>query len=410
MENTGNIKRFGQSALIALVTGSLILLFSLGIRHGFGLFLKPITVDQGWSRESFAFAIALQNLLWGICQPFVGILADRLGAPRIVFIGALLYASGLWLMASAGSEASFIFAAGVLIGLGLAGTTFPVIFGTISRLVVREHRSLAMGIATAVGSFGQFIMLPVSLGLLGWFDWQGALIILSLMALIMAPLAFGLKEKALPPGESAPLELSALEAAKEALLARDFWLLSFGFFACGFQVVFIAVHLPAFLADEGLEPHVATTVLALIGLLNIFGTYYAGVWGGRHRKPMLLSWVYLLRGLLIAAFIFFPITAVSAYIFGFLMGLFWLSTVPLTNGTVASVWGVKHMSMLGGIVFFWHQLGSFIGGWLGGYLYDNTGSYDIVWILAIGFSLLSALLNWPIRETSTVLKQEKVAG
>lgn len=396
-----SVQAIGRNAAIALACGSFILLFSLGIRHGFGLFLKPVTVDQGWSRESFAFAIALQNLLWGICQPFVGVLADRLGARLIVLIGALLYAGGLWLMAAAGSEAVFIFAAGVLVGLGLAGTTFPVIFGTISRLVAPQHRSLVMGIATSVGSFGQFIMLPVSLGLLSWLDWQGALIALSLLALMMLPLAIGLREApaSAPIGAALPsLELNAFEAVKEALAARDFWLLSFGFFACGFQVVFIAVHLPAFLADKGLAPHVATIVLALIGLLNVAGTYYAGLWGGRYRKPMLLSWVYLLRGLLIAAFILLPITPLSAYIFGFLMGLFWLSTVPLTNGTIASAWGVKHMSMLGGIVFFWHQLGSFIGGWLGGYLYDRTGSYDIVWILAIGFSLISAILNWPISE------------
>lgn len=404
-----SLKSLGRSALVALACGSLILLFSLGIRHGFGLFLKPITVDQGWSRESFAFAIALQNLLWGVTQPFVGVLADRLGAPRIVIIGAVLYGAGLWLMSSAANELSFIFGAGVLIGLGLSGTTFPVIFGTVSRLVPAEYRSMAMGIATAVGSFGQFIMLPVSLGLLSWFDWPGALVILSIMALLMVPLAFGLKEQALPVGDDGPLEISALQAAKEALAARDFWLLSFGFFACGFQVVFIAVHLPAFLADEGLAPHVATTVLALIGLINIFGTYYAGLWGGRYRKPMLLSWVYLLRGLLIAAFVLLPITNYSAYAFGFLMGIFWLSTVPLTNGTVASVWGVKHMSMLGGIVFFWHQLGSFIGGWLGGYLYDRTGSYDVVWMLAIGFSLLSAILNWPISERPAGAQQERPA-
>lgn len=422
-----NAASLGRSALIALVCGSLILLFSLGIRHGFGLFLKPITVDQGWTRESFAFAIALQNLLWGISQPFVGVLSDKYGSPRIVLAGTLLYAAGLWLMASSADEMSFIIGAGVLIGLGLAGTTFPVILATISRMVPPQYQSISMGIATSVGSFGQFIMLPVSLGLLSWLDWQGALIALSMLALLMAPLAYGLSyglnyglgsemksgassaTTAPPSGEAPPpAEISSLKAVKEALAARDFWLLSFGFFACGFQVVFIAVHLPAFLADEGLEPHVATTVLALIGLLNVFGTYYAGVWGGRYRKPMLLSWVYLLRGLLIAGFILLPITNYSAYAFGILMGLFWLSTVPLTSGTVAAVWGVKHMSMLGGIVFFWHQLGSFIGGWLGGYLYDTTGSYDIVWLLAIGFSFLSAILNWPIKENLVQADTQKV--
>lgn len=297
------------------------------------------------------------------------------------------------------SKTLFIIGAGIFIGVGLSGTTFPVIFGTISRLVKPEQRSLAMGIAMSVGSFGQFIMLPISLGLLTWLDWHGALVALSLMALIMLPLAFGLKEPA-KATKSVALELSPLAAIKEALSMRDFWLLSLGFFACGFQVVFISVHLPLFLANNQLDASVATTVLALIGLVNIIGTYYAGLWGGRQRKPMLLSWLYLLRGLVIAAFIFMPITAYSAYAFGLVLGLFWLSTVPLTNGTVASVWGVKNMSMLGGVVFFWHQLGSFIGGWLGGWVYDNTGTYDLVWYLAIGFSLLSALLNWPISEKS----------
>lgn len=421
--------------LIALICGSIIILFSLGIRHGFGLFLKPISFDLGWGVETYAFAIALQNLIWGIAQPLTGYLSDKHGSPIIVTTGAILYALGLWVMADINfitdsfisitsnlgvsvetlqasrqniSQTIFILGAGLLIGLGLSGTTFPVIFGTISRLVKPEQRSLAMGIAMSVGSFGQFIMLPVSLGLLTWLNWQGALMMLSSLALIMFPLAFGLREPNLKP-ETTPLSQSPIEAIKEAFSMRDFWLLSLGFFACGFQVVFIAVHLPSYLADRNMDASVATTVLALIGLLNIVGTYYAGLWGGRARKPMLLSYLYLLRGLVIAAFILLPISTYTAYAFGVLMGLFWLSTVPLTNGTVASVWDVKHMSMLGGIVFFWHQLGSFIGGWLGGYVYDQTGNYDMVWYLAIGFSLLSALLNWPITETPVAERENRVA-
>ena len=421
--------------LLALICGSIIILLSLGIRHGFGLFLKPISFDLGWGVETYAFAIALQNLIWGIAQPLTGYLSDKHGSPIIITTGAILYATGLWIMADITmltdlfitlcsnlgvatetlnanhqtiSQTIFILGAGLLIGLGLSGTTFPVIFGTISRLVKPEQRSLAMGIAMSVGSFGQFIMLPVSLGLLTWLNWQGALIMLSSLALLIFPLAFGLKEPNLKT-KTETLSQSPIEAMKEALLMRDFWLLSLGFFACGFQVVFIAVHLPSYLADRSMDASVATTVLALIGLLNIVGTYYAGLWGGRARKPMLLSYLYLLRGLVIAAFILLPISTYTAYAFGVLMGLFWLSTVPLTNGTVASVWGVKHMSMLGGIVFFWHQLGSFIGGWLGGYVYDQTGNYDIVWYLAIGFSLLSALLNWPIQETPVRERDQRVA-
>ncbi|MEL6798934.1 MAG: MFS transporter [Pseudomonadota bacterium] len=395
-----------HGAGVALVCGSLILLISLGVRHAFGLFLQPISMDQGWGRETFAFAIALQNLVWGASQPFTGMLSDRFGAKPVVAIGAVLYGAGLWVMSIVGGETMFILGAGVLIGLGLSGTTFPVIFAAISRLVAPERRSLAMGITMSVGSFGQFAMLPISLGLMVAFEWQTALVALSILALAMFPLAFGIRN-APAPIASTDEDVSFGQALRDAFGQRDFWLLSLGFFACGFQVVFIAVHLPAFLADEGVGNGVATIVLALIGLVNIAGTYYAGLWGGRHRKPMLLSWIYLGRAAAIAAFVLLPVTATSAYIFGAIMGLFWLSTVPLTNGTVASVFGVKHMSMLAGIVFFAHQLGSFAGGWMGGWLYDRTGSYDMAWGIAIGLSILAALLNWPITERT--LAQRRTA-
>lgn len=387
-------------ALVALCCGSAILLLSLGIRHSFGLFLQPISFDQGWGRETFAFAMALQNLVWGASQPFAGALADRFGSRPIILGGALLYGAGLLSMAIFTDPVLFILGSGVLIGLGLSGTTFPVIFGTIGRLVAPERRSQAMGIVMAVGSFGQFLMLPLGLFLIDLTGWAGALMVLGGLALLALPLAFGMGE----PREAAsavpsPPSQGAGAALREALAMRDFWLLFMGFFACGFQVVFIAVHLPAFLADEGLSPGLATTVLALIGLVNIAGAYYAGVLGGRLRKPALLSWIYLARAGLIAVFVLLPITPITALAFGALMGLFWLSTVPLTNGTVASVWGVKHMSMLGGLVFFGHQLGAFLGGWLGGFLYDRTGSYDVAWAVAVGVSLVAALMNWPIRET-----------
>lgn len=311
--------------------------------------------------------------------------------------GAIFYGLGLYVMSEVAGETVFILGAGVLIGLGLSGTTFPVIFGAISRLVASQQRSLAMGITMSVGSFGQFAQLPLSLGLITMFEWQTALFILAGLTLAMFPLAFGMRNASAKPA-SIEEDVTFPRALRDAFGTRDFWLLSLGFFACGFQVVFIAVHLPAFLADEGIGSGVATTVLALIGLVNIAGTYFAGLWGGRHRKPMLLSWIYLGRAIVIAAFVLLPITATSAYIFGALIGLFWLSTVPLTNGTVAAEWGVKHMSMLGGIVFFAHQLDSFAGGWMGGWLYDATGSYDIAWGIAIPLSLVAAALNWPIIE------------
>lgn len=386
-----------HGAVVALICGSIILLVSLGIRHAFGLFLQPVTMDQGWGRETFAFAIALQNLVWGFSQPFTGMLSDRFGARPVVASGALLYGLGLWVMSQVAGEVVFIFGAGVLIGLGLSGTTFPVIFGAISRLVAPQQRSFAMGITMSVGSFGQFAMLPISLGLITGLEWQSALIVLSILAILMFPLAFGIRS-ASPSTFFAEEDVSFTQALRDAFGLRDFWLLSLGFFACGFQVVFIAVHLPAFLMDKGVGDGVAMTVLALIGLVNIAGTYYAGLWGGRHRKPMLLTWIYLGRAAVISAFVLLPITSTTAYIFGALMGLFWLSTIPLTNGVVASVWGTKHMSMLGGIVFFGHQLGSFAGGWMGGWLYDRTGSYDIAWGFTIALSLIAAVLNWPITE------------
>ncbi|MEM9910938.1 MAG: MFS transporter [Pseudomonadota bacterium] len=386
-----------HGAGVALICGSLILLISLGVRHAFGLFLQPVSLEQGWGRETFAFAIALQNLVWGASQPFTGMLSDRFGAKPIVAIGAFFYGAGVWTMSVIGGESLFILGAGVLVGLGLSGTTFPVIFGAISRLVAPQERSLAMGITMAVGSFGQFAMLPISLWMIVGLEWQGALIALSVLALAMLPLAFGIRN-APAPVVNADEDVSFSQALRDAFGQRDFWLLSLGFFACGFQVVFIAVHLPAYLADEGVGSGVATIVLALIGLVNILGAYSAGVFGSRHRKPMLLSWIYLGRAVVIAAFVLLPITATTAYIFGAIIGLFWLSTVPLTNGTVAAVFGVKHMSMLAGIVFFAHQLGSFAGGWLGGWLYDRTGSYDMAWGIAIGLSVLAAALNWPITE------------
>jgi predicted MFS family arabinose efflux permease len=282
-----------------------------------------------------------------------------------------------------------------------------VIFGAISRLVEPQQRSLAMGVTMSVASFGQFAMLPIGLGLMTGLGWQGALIVLSLLALAMFPLAFGIR-KAQAPVLSAGEDVSFTQALRDAFGTRDFWLLSLGFFVCGFQVVFIAVHLPAFLADEGIVSGVAMTVLALIGLVNIAGTYYAGLWGGRHRKPMLLSWIYLGRAVVISAFVLLPVTSTTAYIFGALMGLFWLSTVPLTNGTVAAIWGVKHLSMLGGIVFFAHQLGSFVGVWMGGWLYDRTDSYDVAWGVAIVLSLIAAGINWPITER-TIAQREPAA-
>ncbi len=391
-----------------LLGASLVLALSLGIRHGFGLFLPPMSAEFGWGREVFAFAIALQNLIWGLTQPFTGALADRFGARRTVIVGGVLYAIGLGCMGLADSPLSLSLSAGLLIGIGLSGTSFSVILGAVGRAVPMEKRSMAMGIAAAAGSFGQFAMLPGTLGLIGWLGWSAALLALGLLVALIVPLAAMLKDNPLP---LLGHEQTLGEALREACSHSGFWLLALGFFVCGFQVVFIGVHLPAFLVDQHLPALVGTTVLALVGLFNIFGTYIAGWLGGRMSKPRLLSALYLARALVISAFVVAPLTVWSAYAFGIAMGLLWLSTVPLTNGTVATMFGVRNLSMLGGIVFLFHQLGAFLGGWLGGYLFDRTGSYDLVWQIAIVLSLLAAALNWPVREQPVArLRSQEVAA
>jgi len=385
-----------RSTTWLLLGASLILALSLGTRHGFGLFLPPMSAEFGWGREVFAFAIALQNLIWGLAQPITGALADRFGARKAIVIGGVLYVLGLVCMGMADSPLSLSLSAGLLIGIGLSGTSFSVILGVVGRAVPVEKRSMAMGIAAAAGSFGQFAMLPGTLGLIGWLGWSAALLALGLLVALMIPLAVMIKET--PPPVSNGPQQTLVEALREATSHSGFWLLALGFFVCGFQVVFVAVHLPAYLVDHHLPALTGTTVLALVGLFNIFGTYIAGWLGGRMSKPRLLSALYLLRGVVITLFLLAPLTQWSAYLFGIAMGLLWLSTVPLTNGTVATMFGVRNLSMLGGIVFLFHQLGSFLGGWLGGYLYDTTGSYDLVWQIAIGLSLMAAALNWPVRE------------
>jgi MFS family permease len=378
-----------------LLGSALILALSLGVRHGFGLFLAPMSAQFGWGREVFAFAIAFQNLIWGLAQPFAGALADRFGAAKVVFIGGVLYALGLTFMGMSSSPLSLSLSAGVLIGIGLSGTSFSVILGVVGRALPPEKRSMGMGVASAAGSFGQFAMLPSTLGLIGWLGWSAALLVLGLLVALILPLVAMLKDVPTPliGGEQ-----TLREALHEACTHSGFWLLALGFFVCGFQVVFIGVHLPAYLVDQHLPAKVGTTVLALIGLFNVFGTYTAGWMGGRLSKPRILTALYLLRAVVIALFLWIPVTEITAYAFGVAMGLLWLSTVPLTNGTVATLFGVRNLSMLGGIVFLFHQLGAFLGGWLGGVVYDRTGSYDLIWQVSILLSLLAAALNWPVRE------------
>ena len=383
-----------------LICGAAIVTLSMGIRHGFGLWLQPITQTQGWTRETFAFAIAIQNLTWGVSGIFAGMLADRFGAFRVIVGGAVLYALGLFGMAAASTPLLFSASAGVLIGMAQAGTTYAVIYGVIGRNVSAERRSWAMGIAAAAGSFGQFLMVPTEGFLISQWGWQQALVILGVASLMMIPLAWGLREAGLHGGHHARREQSIWQALIEAFKYPSFQLLMAGYFVCGFQVVFIGVHMPSYLKDQGLSPQVASYALALIGLFNVFGTYAAGVLGQRLQKRHILAFIYLARAVAISVFLLVPLSPMSVYVFSGVMGLLWLSTVPVTNAAVAQIFGVAHLSMLSGFVFFSHQVGSFLGVWLGGYMYDRTGSYDLVWYIAIGLGVLAALLNLPIRETA----------
>lgn len=380
-----------------LLCGAAIVTLSMGIRHGFGLWLQPITMERGWTRETFAFAIAVQNIAWGLAGPFAGALADRFGAVRVLMGGSLLYALGLVWMAAATSGLAFTGSAGVLLGMAQAGTTYAVIYGVIGRTVAPEKRSWAMGVTAAAGSFGQFLMVPVENWLIGGLGWQTALVVLGCLALAIMPLALGLKE---PRGGTVAsgVHQSIGAAVREAFAYPSFRWLTAGYFVCGFQVVFIGVHMPSYLKDHGLTPDVATTALALIGLFNVFGTYAAGLIGQRWPKRYLLSAIYVLRSVAIALFLWLPLTPWSVYVFSSVMGILWLSTVPPTNAVVAQIFGVRYLSMLGGFVFLSHQVGSFLGVWLGGRLYDATGSYDVVWWIAIALGAFAALVNLPVRE------------
>jgi MFS family permease len=383
-----------------LLCGAAIVTLSMGIRHGFGLWLLPITQEQGWTRQTFAFALAVQNLSWGVFGIFAGMLADRFGASRVIIGGAVLYALGLVGMALSPTGLLFTLTAGVLIGAAQAGTTYAVIYGVIGRNIPAEKRSWAMGVAAAAGSFGQFLMVPVEGFLISSLGWKEALLVLSAAVLLIAPLAFGLRETRFGAGQAPAREQTILEALKEAFKYPSFQLLMAGYFVCGFQVVFIGVHMPSYLKDKGLSPQVASYALALIGLFNVFGTYAAGTLGQRLAKRKILAFIYLARAVVIAVFLAAPLSPTSVYIFASLMGLLWLSTIPPTNAVVAQIFGIQHLSMLSGFVFFSHQIGSFMGVWLGGYLYDRTGSYDIVWYIAIGLGVFAALVNLPVRETA----------
>ena len=381
-----------------LICGAMIVTLSMGIRHGFGLWLQPITQAQNWTREAFALAIGVQNLTWGVTGIFAGMLADKFGAFRVIVFGAICYALGLVGMAYATTPLMFSLTAGVLIGIAQAGTTYAVIYGVIGRNIAPERRSWAMGVAAAAGSFGQFLMVPTEGFLINSFGWQTALVTLGAAALLIVPLSFGLREPGFSGGARPEREQTIVQALREAFKYPSFQLLMAGYFVCGFQVVFIGVHMPSYLKDKGLSPQVAGYALALIGLFNVFGTYAAGALGQRLQKKSILSFIYFARAVVISIFLLAPLSPTSVYLFASVMGLLWLSTVPPTNAAVAQIFGIAHMSMLSGFVFFSHQIGSFMGVWLGGVLYDKTGSYDVVWYIAIGLGIFAGLVNLPVKE------------
>ena len=396
-----DLDKFRQPIIVSFA-GSILLALAFGIRHSFGIFLIPISEKNQWGREVFAMGLAFQNLMWGIWQPFTGRISDKIGAGVVVCVGSILYCLGLFLMGFLTTKTGFIIASGIL-GIGISGVTFPI-FGAISRSVTPEKRSVSIGIAMSSASLGQFIMLPASLVLLQSFGPTLAFGILSLLTLIMLVLAVPMFEK--PIQQTSTQDLSLKEVLTEAFGHKGFWLLCFGFFVCGFHILFIMTHAPAFLIDKGLSPQIGTIVLALIGLFNIFGTYYAGFLGAKIRKPLLLSSIYASRAVIILIFILFPVSNLTAYVFAALMGVLWLSTIPLTQGTITTVFGVKNMSMLYGIAFLFHQVGAFLGGWLGGKVYDMTGSYDIVWYISIALGVFGAIINYPIEE-KTITRLER---
>lgn len=397
---TDSASQWTRAAIIAIACGALIVTLSMGVRQSFGMFMQPIGREFGIGREYFGFAIAVQNLLFGLAQPFVGAIADRYGVRRVLVAGTLVYAGGLLFAAFVLSPGGVMASLGVLVGLGLSGTTFVVVLTGVARLVRPEQRSMAFGLVTAGGSFGQFAVVPIAQALIASWGWREALLGLTGLILITIIAAAGIRR---PQVTAASAAADADDGGLRRALAQaaahpHYWLLNAGFFVCGFHIAFIATHFPAYLVDQGIAASVGATALALVGLFNIAGSYLFGLWGGRHSRPRLLAALYAARAIAIAIFLLVPLSAFSALAFAAVFGFLWLGTVPLTNGAVASLFGVRYLSTLYGIVFLSHQVGSFIGAWVAGRLYDNTGSYGPVWIASIALGLLAAGVSFFTRD------------
>ncbi|MFX4223103.1 MAG: MFS transporter [Thalassobaculum sp.] len=386
-----------RTPLVVILAGCLIAMIGFGIRSAFGLFLEPMTVAKGWDRETFGLAMAIQNLLWGLGVPVAGMIADKFGPSRVLAVGAVIYTLGVWGMATADSSLELHIFGGVLTGVGVAFTAFSLAMAAMAKVVGPERRSLALGLGTAAGSFGQVVFSPLGQGFIGAYGWESALLILAASALLIIPLAFVLPNQATGKGE-VPSEQTFRQAMAEAGAHRGYILLTIGFFVCGFHVAFITVHFPSYVGDLGLDPTVGAYALALVGLFNIVGSFASGMAGQRWSKKVGLSTIYFARALVITALLLAPKTELTIYLFAGAMGLLWLSTVPLTTGIVAQVFGVRYMATLFGFVFLSHQLGSFAGIWLGGYLYDTVGSYDGVWWAGVALGVLAAVIHLPINE------------
>jgi MFS family permease len=395
------MKRIARSphfAGVILACGCLIGVLGFGPRSGMGFFLAPMSSAHGWGRDMFALALAIQMLLWGVAQPFAGALADRFGAAPVLSVGAVLYALGLAAMAYAGTPAMLHLSAGVMIGFGLAGSSFTVVIGAFGKLMPPQWRSLAFGAGTAAGSFGQFLFSPLAVALIDAYGWQHTLVIFATIVLVIMPLSLAFAAPRDAAAAATAPQQSLTQALTEALGHRSYWLLVLGFFTCGFQIFFIAVHLPAYLVDRGLPAEIGGWTLGVIGLFNMVGAITAGWLSAFMPKRYLLSLIYFARAVAILVYIMLPPSAAATLIFGAVLGLLWLSTVPPTSGLVTVMFGTHWLATLFGFAFFSHQVGGFLGVWLGGVLFERTGSYDAVWWLAIMFGLLSAAINLPIVE------------
>ena len=383
-----------RTPTLIMLCGALVFMLSAGTRQTFGLFLRPMSTDLGWGREVFALSVALLTVLMGAVTPFMGAVADRFGSGRVILLGGVLWALGLTGMAHAATPLAMTLFTGVVVGLGASATSVSIAIGAVGRQVPEARRSQALGVVTAGGSVGQMLVLPLAQGLISWLDWKLALTLLGGLMVLLIPAALGLGG---PPhaGTGGP-EQRMSAALREAGRHRGFLLLTAGFFVCGFHVSFIGVHLPSYVVDSGLSAGIGATALFLVGLFNILGSTAWGRWGGRHRKKHLLSALYLLRAAVIAVFLLLPISAVSVLTFSAAMGFLWLGTVPLTSGLVGQLFGVRYLSLLFGIVFFSHQVGGFLGAWLGGFIFDRMHSYTWMWLLSIALALASALVHLPI--------------